>query len=47
LPFGATAGDWPTYAFVLAVVGLVTLVATYLPAPRAASADPVALLRNN
>ena len=47
LLFGVTAGDWPTYAFVLAVFGLVTLVATYLPARHAASTDPVALLRNN
>ena len=46
LLFGVTAGDWPTYAFVLAVVGIVTLIALYLPARRAASTDPVALLRN-
>jgi ABC-type antimicrobial peptide transport system permease subunit len=45
LLFGVTAGDWPTYAFVLAVVAIVTLVATYLPARHAASADPLALLR--
>ena len=44
LLFGVTASDWPTYVIVLAVVGVVTLVATYLPARHAASADPVALL---
>jgi ABC-type antimicrobial peptide transport system permease subunit len=45
LLFGVTASDWPTYAFVLAVVGIVTLIASYLPARHAASADPLALLR--
>ena len=45
LLFGVTAGDWPTYVFVLTVVGIVTLIATYLPARRAAVADPLALLR--
>ena len=30
LLFGVTAGDWPTYAFVLAVVGIVTLIALVL-----------------
>jgi putative ABC transport system permease protein len=46
LLFGVTASDGPTYLFVLAAVGAVTLVATYLPARQAASADPIALLRN-
>ena len=46
LLFGVTASDWPTYVVVLALVGIVTLVATYLPARHAASADPVALLRS-
>jgi ABC-type antimicrobial peptide transport system permease subunit len=46
LLFGVTASDWPTYAAVLALVGIVTLVATYLPARHAASADPIALLRS-
>ena len=41
LLFGVTASDWPTYAFVLAVVGVVTLVASYLPARHAASTDPM------
>jgi putative ABC transport system permease protein len=46
LLFGTTASDWPTYSIVLAVVGVVTLIASYLPARHAASTDPIALLRN-
>ena len=45
LLFGITASDWPTYAFVLVVVGIVTLIAAYLPARHAARTDPLSLLR--
>jgi hypothetical protein len=45
LLFGVTTSDWPTYGAVVAVVGMVTLVATWLPARRAATATPLALLR--
>lgn len=42
---GVTTSDWPTYGAVVAAVGLVTLVATWLPARRAATANPLTLLR--
>lgn len=42
---GVTTSDWPTYGVVAAAVGLVTLMATWLPARRAATANPLALLR--
>ena len=45
LLFGVAAGDWRTYTSVLVVVGAATLLASYLPARRAASTDPLSLLR--
>ena len=45
LLFGVTASDWPTYASVLAMVVVITLIASYLPARHAATTDPLALLR--
>ena len=45
LLFGVTSSDWRTYGAVVTVVGVVTLVATWLPARRAAGANPLALLR--
>ena len=46
LLFGVTAGDWPTYAFVLAVVGIVTLIARTCRRGAQRRRIRVALLRN-
>jgi predicted permease len=43
---GVPAVDWPTYAGVIGAVTIVTLVASYLPASRVASLDPLAVLRD-
>jgi ABC-type lipoprotein release transport system permease subunit len=43
--FGVDALDPWTYAAVLALVGTVVALASYLPARRAAGVDPLTLLR--
>jgi putative ABC transport system permease protein len=43
--FGVSPLDLPTFAGMAVVFGTVALVASYLPARRAASADPVVALR--
>jgi putative ABC transport system permease protein len=45
LLFGVGASDVPTHLVVFAVLGIVTLLASYLPARRAARIDPIAALR--
>jgi putative ABC transport system permease protein len=45
LLFGVGASDVPTHLVVFAVLGTVTLLASYLPARRAAGIDPIAALR--
>ena len=45
LLFGVTATDVPTYVVVFVVLSTVALVASYLPAHRAARVDPIAALR--
>ena len=45
LLFGVTSSDAPTYLVVSLVVAIVALVASYLPARRAARLDPLAVLR--
>jgi ABC-type lipoprotein release transport system permease subunit len=45
LLFGVGAADPFTYAFVLAVVAAGGLLATYLPAHRVVSIDPVIALK--
>ena len=45
LLFGVTLEDGVTYGTVVAMVAVVVLVAAYLPARRAGSADPLSLLR--
>jgi putative ABC transport system permease protein len=44
--YGVTPGDPPTYAAVAALLATVALVASYLPARRAARLDPTEVLRN-
>jgi putative ABC transport system permease protein len=43
--FEVQTTDAPTYAGVSALVGLVALLASYIPARRAAKVDPMAVLR--
>ena len=45
LLFGVTPGDVPTYLVVALVLAAVALLASYLPARRAARLDPLAVLR--
>ena len=45
LLFGVRAWDLPTLATVAIVLGLLALFASYIPAHRAASVNPVAALR--
>ena len=45
LLFGVGATDVPTHLVVCAVLATVTLLASYLPARRAAGIDPIAALR--
>ena len=45
--FGVTASDVSTYAAVAVVLGAITLVATWLPARRAARLDPLVALRRD
>jgi putative ABC transport system permease protein len=43
--YGVTAGDPSTYAAVVGLLGAIALLASYLPARRAAHLDPIAVLR--
>ena len=45
LLFGVAATDVPTHLVVFAVLGMVTMLASYLPARRAAGIDPIAALK--
>jgi len=45
LLFGVTATDPMTLALTAALLGVVMLLASYIPSRRAASADPIAALR--
>ncbi len=46
LLYGITPLDPLTYAVVSVILGVATVLASYLPARRAASVDPVVLLRS-
>ena len=46
LIFGVSATDWTTFGGVLAAMALVSLLASYIPARRAARLDPTAALRH-
>jgi putative ABC transport system permease protein len=43
--FGVTAADPATFALIVIVVAVVTLIASYVPARRAASVDPIVVMR--
>jgi putative ABC transport system permease protein len=43
--FGVSALDWVTYVLVALGLGLTALLASYLPAARAARVDPSVALR--
>ncbi len=43
--FGVTASDWPTYIAVAFALGIVALLASYIPARRAMRVDPMIALR--
>jgi ABC-type lipoprotein release transport system permease subunit len=43
--FGVGAADWLTFATVAAVLCLVAMAATFIPARRAASVNPMQALR--
>jgi predicted permease len=43
--YGVTAGDPSTYAAVVGLLGAIALLASYLPARRAAHMDPISILR--
>jgi ABC-type antimicrobial peptide transport system permease subunit len=45
LLFGVSAADPSTFAAVVALLGAIALLASYLPARRAARMDPIAVLR--
>jgi predicted permease len=45
--FGITERDVPTYAIAVVVIGVAALVAGWFPARRAATADPLAVLRSD
>jgi predicted permease len=47
LLFGVTATDFWTFAIVVAVLGAVALIATWLPVRRAATVDPLVLFHRN
>jgi putative ABC transport system permease protein len=47
LLFGVTATDISTFAIVVAVLGFVGLMATWLPVRRAAKVDPLVLFHRN
>lgn len=45
--FGVTSADVPTYVLVLVLLALLAFIATWIPARRAASLDPVSALRTD
>ena len=47
LLYGVSAGDPSTFAAVVALLGTIALVASYLPARRASRLDPIAVLRGD
>jgi putative ABC transport system permease protein len=43
--FGVTAADPATFAIIVIVIATITLAASYVPARRAASVDPIIVMR--
>jgi putative ABC transport system permease protein len=43
--FGVTAADPATFAIIVIVIATITLAASYVPARRAASVDPIIMMR--